>query len=227
MAINSSGTIKMSDINTELGRTSTTSNTSLKDCSNGTNGTINTANASSDRPDGSAPHAMSEWYSYNHSATSLTSFTAFYGETQNDACNSSEAQTFYHDGTGTTPTNGDEVYTNSSGTSEATDGYYKTTVSGGVVVNDGQAGLAFVCSGGEGRSERRLKHNIEFIGDSPMGIPMYYFNYKNKLHGKGRFVGTMVDDLQRLGLDNVLIHTDDGIFVDYSKIDVPFHNVTN
>lgn len=68
MALQSSGTIKISEINTELGRTSTTANTSLEDLSDGTYATINTANPSADRPDGSAPHAMSEFYSYNHSA---------------------------------------------------------------------------------------------------------------------------------------------------------------
>ena len=76
-----------------------------------------------------------------------------------------------------------------------------------------------------GRSERRLKYNIEFIGDSPMGIPMYHFNYKDESHGKGRFIGTMVDDLQRLGFEDVLINTNDGIFVNYDKIDVPFQPI--
>ena len=66
MTLTSSGQIKMSEINTELGRTSTTANTSLEDQSDGTYATINTANASADRPDGSAPHAMSEFYSYDH-----------------------------------------------------------------------------------------------------------------------------------------------------------------
>ncbi len=60
-----------------------------------------------------------------------------------------------------------------------------------------------------------------------MGIPMYHFNYKDESHGKGRFVGTMVDDLERLGFSNTLLTAADGsIFVNYSQIDVPFHNVT-
>ena len=42
------------------------SNVSLEDLSDGTVATINTNNASSNRPDGSAPHAMSEFYSYDH-----------------------------------------------------------------------------------------------------------------------------------------------------------------
>ena len=83
------------------------------------------------------------------------------------------------------------------------------------------------CSGGGGKSERHLKSDIEFIGESKMGIPMYHFNYKDIADGIGRFVGTMVDDLQRLGFEDALIHTEDGILVDYSKIDVPFGNISN
>ena len=66
MTLQSSGQIKFSEINTEFGRTSTTANTSLEDLSDGTVATINTANDSADRPDGSAPHAISEFYSYDH-----------------------------------------------------------------------------------------------------------------------------------------------------------------
>lgn len=40
--------------------------TSLYQASIGTYGTINTGNATADRPDGSAPHAMSEFYNYDH-----------------------------------------------------------------------------------------------------------------------------------------------------------------
>ena len=52
----------MSDINTEFGRTSTTGNSSLEDLSDGAVLTINTTNDS----DGSTPHQMSEFYSYDH-----------------------------------------------------------------------------------------------------------------------------------------------------------------
>jgi hypothetical protein len=65
------------------------------------------------------------------------------------------------------------------------------------------------------------------MGDSLMGIPMYHFNYKDIANGIGRFIGTMVDDLQRLGFEDVLIHSEDGILVDYDKIDVPFGNISN
>ena len=79
MALTSSGTISMSDIRTELGDSGAIS---LKEASDGTIATINTGNDAANRPDGSAPHAMSEFYSYNHSATSIAapsslSYTAF------------------------------------------------------------------------------------------------------------------------------------------------------
>ena len=71
MALQSSGQIKMSELNAEFGLLETRM-LSLKDASDGTAGTINTANASTDRPDGTAPHAISEFYSYDHSASSVT-----------------------------------------------------------------------------------------------------------------------------------------------------------
>ena len=72
MALPASGEISINDINVEFGRSGTTANSSLEDLSDGTVATINTANASSDRPDGSAPHSMSEFYSYDHDAASTS-----------------------------------------------------------------------------------------------------------------------------------------------------------
>mgnify|MGYP005989923785 FL=1 len=66
MALPASGEISINDINVEFGRSGTTANSSLEDLSDGTVATINTNNASADRPDGSAPHQMTEFYSYDH-----------------------------------------------------------------------------------------------------------------------------------------------------------------
>jgi hypothetical protein len=65
MALPSSGTISMSQINTELARSST-ANISLDTAENGGYGAIN--QNSSSRPSANNPAAMSEWYSYNHTA---------------------------------------------------------------------------------------------------------------------------------------------------------------
>lgn len=72
MTLTASGQISLNDINVETGRTGTTANTSLKNMSDGTTITINTANASADRPDGSAPHAMTEFYNYDHDLASTS-----------------------------------------------------------------------------------------------------------------------------------------------------------
>ena len=68
MSLPASGEVSMSMINTEFGRTSNTANTSLSDLSDGTVATINTLNLSANRPDGSTPHTMTEFYSYDHDA---------------------------------------------------------------------------------------------------------------------------------------------------------------
>ena len=71
MAVPSSGELSLRKIYNEVALNDydsirTPSNTSLKDLSDGTVSTINTNNKAGDRPDGSAPHSMSEFYSYDH-----------------------------------------------------------------------------------------------------------------------------------------------------------------
>jgi len=81
MTLTSSGQISISDINGEFGRSGTTANSSLEDLSDGTVATINTVNASSDRPDGSAPHAMTEFYSYDHDAAAANASFGTWSDT--------------------------------------------------------------------------------------------------------------------------------------------------
>ena len=64
MSITGSGEIHLSaSIGGELGASG---QVSLTGASDGTIATISTTNLSANRPDGSAPHAMSEFYSYDH-----------------------------------------------------------------------------------------------------------------------------------------------------------------
>ena len=66
MSLTSSGEIHLSaSIGGELGASG---QVSLTEASDGSIATINTLNLSANRPDGSAPHAMSEFYSYDHDA---------------------------------------------------------------------------------------------------------------------------------------------------------------
>tara|TARA_R100000742_G_C4263288_1_gene81138 strand:+ start:63 stop:1118 length:1056 start_codon:yes stop_codon:yes gene_type:complete len=74
MAVPSSGALSLAGIRAELVEntyaTNATNQTSLLACSNGDVSTINTGNT--DRPDGSAPHAMSEFYNYDHDLSSFS-----------------------------------------------------------------------------------------------------------------------------------------------------------
>ena len=131
MTLQSSGQIKFSEINTEFGRTSTTANTSLEDLSDGTVATINTVNDSADRPDGSAPHAISEFYSYDHDAAAAnTTFGTFSDTTIRFV--------------GLSP--GDNVANHAQTTSSLTDA--SGTMTHGETVNSGtrRGGLVIACS---------------------------------------------------------------------------------
>lgn len=69
MALPSSGQISVSDILTEGGQSAPFSNVSFENLEGGLEFTINTNSPS--YPLGPAPHALSEWYNYDHTATSL------------------------------------------------------------------------------------------------------------------------------------------------------------
>ena len=68
MAIQSSGQIKFSQLSVELNQNAT-SELSISTAAEGGYEAINTA--STNKPNDSQPHAISEWYSYDHSASSL------------------------------------------------------------------------------------------------------------------------------------------------------------
>ena len=103
MAVPGSGQLSLLAIKNELDEDDYTAgesynNVSLTNLSDGTDGTINTNNDAADRPDGSAPHAMSEFYSYNHTAAG-TSFSSVYSNftlsvATNTAAGYSSAKTF-------------------------------------------------------------------------------------------------------------------------------------
>ena len=44
-------------------------------------------------------------------------------------------------------------------------------------------------------SDRSMKKNIKKVGESPSGLNVYNFEYKNKKHGKGKFQGVMSDEV--------------------------------
>lgn len=120
MALPSSGQISLGDIRTELGSFAT--NFSLQGAANGNYGTIN--QNSTDKPDGSAPHAVSEWQGYNHTASaSLTAVTLFYAANVSFACGGSPNTTYYVDNS--VWTSAGYIYTDAAGTNPAPIGWYQ------------------------------------------------------------------------------------------------------
>lgn len=207
-----------STLRTEMGQASG-KETSLQDISKGNVETINTNSVN--RPDGSAPFAMSEFQNYDHNAGALTKFNMNSTKYTSPflACQTFADLTSFadHNGTGTYPTLGDTITISGTGVGTGNwrypNGYITTSSS--VVTAVGSCG----------RSERRYKQNIKQIGTSPMGIPVYEFEYKNKLYGSGKYVGTMADDLERLGFTNAILNMGNEIWVDYNQIDVDFKKV--
>ncbi len=128
MALQSSGTIKMSEINTELGRSSNAT-ISLDSAESGTYATINTASAS--YPNNARPAKISEWYSYDHSASAASGYDGSLSRDpseEGEACQLEANEQVYKNGTSSTPVNFDELYTDSSLTttfSAGQDGWYK------------------------------------------------------------------------------------------------------
>ena len=119
MALQASGTIKMSEINTELGRSSSAT-ISLDSAESGTYATINTASAS--YPNDARPAAISEWYSYDHTASASGFFNVVNSgqDTSGAACalTGPDSLKLYHGTAGVydCPVIGRTVYTDSAQT---------------------------------------------------------------------------------------------------------------
>lgn len=137
MALPSSGTLKFSDIRTELNVTGQTP-FSIDAAENGTYATINQCSAQ--RPSSANPAAVSEWYSYNHTGGASTYLTGAEGpeSTSTAACNrlAIDALTIY--------TANSLYYTNSTCATLVTNGFYRNSAattwyefSGGAQVNTG------------------------------------------------------------------------------------------
>jgi hypothetical protein len=81
-------------------------------------------------------------------------------------------------------------------------------------------GAAFEAIGNY-KSDRKLKKNINKIGESPSGLNIYSFEYKNSKYGEGLFQGVMSDEIPQEA-----VGTRDGYdTVDYSMLDVEFKQI--
>ena len=70
-------------------------------------------------------------------------------------------------------------------------------------------------------SDRRLKKNINKISESPSGLNIYSFEYKNSKYGKGLFQGVMSDEIPQEAVSVKNGHD----WVDYSMLDVEFKQI--
>jgi hypothetical protein len=70
-------------------------------------------------------------------------------------------------------------------------------------------------------SDRKLKKNIKKIGESPSGLNIYSFEFKDSKYGEGLFQGVMSDEV----LKKVVTRKDGYDMVDYSKLDVEFKQI--
>ena len=71
-------------------------------------------------------------------------------------------------------------------------------------------------------SDIRLKENIELVGNSPTGVNIYEFDYKNKNYGNGRYRGVMAQEVpyaSSIGLDGYLEVNYDNLDVKFERID--------
>jgi len=72
-----------------------------------------------------------------------------------------------------------------------------------------------------GKSDRRLKKNITKVGESPSGLNIYSFEYKNPLDGEGLFQGVMSDEVPQ----EAVINNGEYDVVNYSILDVEFKQI--
>lgn len=158
MAVPSSGTLTMLGLAREkvynnYSSTSTpTAPYSLYDLVRGgnTNGSgtsfPSTNTMSPSYPSSTTPYEMSDWYGYDNDYSSLTSFSSgAVASTGNLACaQGAPTNTYYHDGSGSFPAVGDNVYTNAFGTTALGNGTYKISTNY-MVVSSGAVTQVNVC----------------------------------------------------------------------------------
>jgi hypothetical protein len=80
--------------------------------------------------------------------------------------------------------------------------------------------------GGPEPSDIRLKHNIQLIGVSELGINIYTFEYIEKIGMEGTYQGVMAQELIGTKYESALVFDGEYYKVDYSKLDVEFIKIS-
>jgi len=114
---------------------------------------------------------------------------------------------------------GQYVYSNATCTTHALAGWYSNGSIALYKAATGTLGLSTLC----GKSDRRLKTNIELIGTSPSGLNIYSFEYIDKeKYGEGVYQGVMSDEVPK---DAVIRESDGYDCVIYGLLDVEFKRI--
>jgi hypothetical protein len=82
----------------------------------------------------------------------------------------------------------------------------------------------------ERRLDRKLKENIIRVGDHPLGIGLYLFDYKSEFKdecGYGRRFGVMADEVEKVMSSAVITHRNGYQAVDYEMIGISFPESPN
>ena len=78
-------------------------------------------------------------------------------------------------------------------------------------------------SGQDNNSDRAVKENITRIGEHPLGIGLYLFDYKPSFRdawGHGRQFGVMADEVERVMPEAVRMNSDGFRTVDYAMLGI-------
>lgn len=76
---------------------------------------------------------------------------------------------------------------------------------------------------GMNASDRRLKSDIVRIGEHPLGLGLYLFNYRPEVQaqwGYGRQFGVMADEVEQVCPEAVAKHPDGYLMVSYDKLGI-------
>ena len=83
------------------------------------------------------------------------------------------------------------------------------------------AGLGAAGTAASGFSDRKLKKNINKIGESPSGLNIYSFEFKDSKYGEGLFQGVMSDEIPQ----EAVTRLDGYDMVNYNMLDVEFKQI--
>ena len=73
-----------------------------------------------------------------------------------------------------------------------------------------------------------MKYDINRVGTSKKGIPIYTFRYRHEGKHGPKYKGTSAQDLLNTKFEDAVVQTEKNgfLYVDYSKVDVEFEKVT-